>query len=467
MSQEFYIESLRRIFKERQVCKVTQEHKNKRTIKQQKKKGKKTIDGRGTADARGSGVVKAKSKKIVREPQTMEELLEMEGVELRGLNRGDVVEGRVSEIGPKSVYIDIGAKTEGLVADREFSMAESYIKTLQPGDKVDAYVLSPENESGQIILSLRQAAADYIWKQVEEWLAASEVLKLKVKEVNRGGAIVEVIDELTGFVPTSQISGELNTKLEELVGKEMEVKIIDASREEAKIILSEKVVSEAEDLAKKRMGLQLLEEGRVYEGEVIRVVPFGLFVRLTSLKKEIVKLLKAEEGKQDRKKKSARDVIAVEDGKGERGKKAGEMDLDEELLPEGLVHISELSWEKVDNPEDIAKVGDKVKVMVLQVDPKVGKLSFSMKRLTPDPWEKIKEKYTVDKQVKGVVTEVMPFGVFVKLEPGISGLIHVSKLLGKSLKPGDKVDCYVESIDAEGRRLSLDLVLKAKPIGYK
>ena len=387
-----------------------------------------------------------------REPQTMEELLAKEGIELRGLRRGDVVEGTVSEIGPKSVYVDIGAKTEGLVVDREYSMAESYIKTLQPGDKVDVYVLTPENESGQIILSLRHASANYIWQQIEEWMTAGEILNLKVKEVNRGGAIVAVIDELTGFVPSSQMSTETSEKLDDLVGKELETKIIDAHRDEGKIILSQKAVSEAGDLIKKREVLQGLKEGQVYQGKVTRIVPFGLFVRL-ELGKESVGQDKVPMKPSN---------VEIQKKQGNQKEKEGE-----EYAPEGLVHISELSWEKVENPEDIAKVGDEVKVAVLQVDPKVGKLSFSIKRLVDDPWKEIEKKYIKDKQVKGEVIDVMPFGVFVKLEPGISGLIHITKLLGQTYKPGDKVDCYVESIDAKGRRLSLDLVLKAKPVGYK
>jgi ribosomal protein S1 len=378
-----------------------------------KKASSKSKSGKVSKSSLKTGVV------LSAEPQTMEELLAREGMELRGLNRGDIVEGAVTEISHKSLYIDINAKTEGLVLDKEYRLAESYIKTLEPGDKVEAYVVSPENETGQIILSLRHAAQAYIWNQLEAWQTTGEIIKVKVKETNRGGAIVHVVDELDGFVPGSQFSSGLQSQLDKLSNKEIEVKIIDLNRQENKIILSEKAVSEAEDIAKKRAALEQLNAGREYTGTVTRVVPFGIFVKL----------------------------------------KTGEI--------EGLVHISEMSWEKISDPQDLYKIGDQLQVQILEVNSQIGKLSLSIKHLTPDPWDGIENKYSVDKQIKGEVTEVMSFGIFVLLEPGISGLIHSSKLMGQTYKPGDKVNVYVESIDKHSRRLSLGLVLTAKPVGYK
>jgi len=387
-----------------------------------------------TADATAAKVKlsseNSTSKKTNRgEPATMEELLALEGIELRNLKRGDVIEGTVTDIGPKSVYMDIGSKTEGLVNDKEYQLAESYIKNLQIGDQVDAYVLSPENETGQIILSLRQAASNYIWNQLELWHTSGEVISVKVKDSNRGGAIVSVIDQLDGFIPSSQFTNELQNKIAQLVNKTIEVKLIDLNREENKIILSEKAVSEAEDIAKKRAALDQLESGQQYTGTVTRVVPFGIFVKIELTAKSA-------------------DVAPFEG-------------------VEGLVHISEMSWEKIGSPQELYKVGDQLPVQIIEVDSKVGKLSLSLKRLTPDPWENIEEKYPVDKQIKGEVTESLPFGIFVRLESGISGLIHASKLLGQTYKSGDKVNVYVESIDKANRRLSLGLVLTAKPVGYK
>ena len=372
------------------------------------------------------------------EPQTMSQLLKQEGVELRNLKRGDVVEGTVTDLGPKSVYVDVGSKTEGLVNDKEYHLAESYIKTLEIGDQVDAYVLTPENETGQIILSLRQAADNFVWIQLEEWHSTGEVLTVKVKETNRGGAVVSVIDQIDGFIPSSQFTGELQNKIDQLINKTVDAKIIDLSRQETKIILSEKAVSEAEDIAKKRAALEQLTVGREYNCTVTRVVPFGIFVRLESEKAKETDIQKVESNVSP----PAEDV-------------------------EGLVHISEMSWEKIDNPSELYKLGDNIKVQVLEVQPKVGKLALSVKRLTPDPWESIDVKLPVDKQLLGEVTEVLPFGIFVRLEPGVSGLIHSSKLLGETYNPGDKVNVYIESVDLKNRRISLGLVLTTKPVGYK
>lgn len=365
------------------------------------------------------------------EPQTMEELLAQTGAEIKGLRRGDVVEGVITEIKPRSVLIDIGGKTEGLVTDQEFLAAREYIKTLREGDKVEAYVVSPENESGQIILSLRGAANEFNWNKIKEWHEADEILRVKVLEVNRGGAIVNVIDDVTGFVPASQFRQELQDQLEDLDATDLEVKILDFDRQEGKLILSEKSVSEAEDIERKRQLIAMLEEGKVYQGVVSRVVPFGVFVKINL--------------------------------KNAQTKKKGIEDT--EL--EGLVHISELSWEKVNNPADIAGVGDKVKVKVISADAKLGKLSLSLKQLTPDPWENIEEKYPVDKQVKGKIVRVAPFGVFVELEKGIEGLIHVSKLNPEQeYRPGEEITCFIESVDVKGRRISLSLPVVSAPI-YK
>ena len=139
-----------------------------------------------------------------------------------------------------------------------------------------------------------------------------------------------------------------------------------------------------------------------------------------------------------------------------------------EVTLEGLVHISEISWEKVEDPKSLYKEGDKVKVKVLAVDDKSGRLNLSIKQLQPDPWEKIDKKYPVEAKVKGEVVKLAPFGAFIHLEPGIEGLIHLSKIpVEKSLKVGDKIDCYVESVEKENRRMSLGIVLKEKPVAYK
>jgi 4-hydroxy-3-methylbut-2-enyl diphosphate reductase len=371
---------------------------------------------------------KVRSDTSKKSPQTMEELLKQTGYQLRGLKRGDEVKTTVVEKTKKAIYLDIGGKTEGMVIDREMKAAKSFIETLKVGDKVTAVVTQPENDRGQTILSLKKAAGDALWQEFEEKLKTGEVVKVLGLEVNKGGLIVETKGGIQGFIPTSQLSAPLVGKIGQLINREIEVKTIEVSREKNRLIFSEKEVSEAGLLKAQAKILAKIKIGDVLEGEVTGLMPFGLFVKV-----KVPPLVKT------------------------RGTSL-----------EGLVHISEISWEKVENPADLCKVGDKVKVKVLAVEEKSGKLNLSLKQLQPDPWENIEKKYPLDSHVKGEIVRLAPFGAFVNLAPGIEGLIHISKIPAeKSLKLKDKVNCFVESTDKQGRRMSLGLVLKEKPVGYK
>jgi len=361
-------------------------------------------------------------------PQTMDTLLKQTGYELRAFKVRDIVEGTITEKTKKALYLDIGGKTEGMVIGRELKAAKEFIARLEVGDKIQALVTQPENEKGQTLLSLKKAAADHLWAEFEEKLKTGESVKVRGKEVNPGGLVVEA-KGLQGFIPASQFGSQYVGEIEQLINREIEVKPIEVDRGKNRLILSEREVSEAELLKAQEEALKKVKVGETFAGEVTGVMPFGLFVK-----------------------------VAVSKGK---GKKTGT-----EL--EGLVHISEISWEKVEDPSKFYKKKDKVEVKVLAIDKKSGRLNLSIKQLKSDPWEKIEKKYRLESKVKGEVVRLAPFGAFVHLEPGIEGLIHISKIpVEKSLKAGDKVDCYVESIDKEGRRMSLGLVLKKKPVGYK
>jgi ribosomal protein S1 len=365
------------------------------------------------------------SLKTSKEPQTMEELLAQSSLPIKIFKVGDVVEGIVTEKTSKAIYLDIGGKTEGMVIDREMKAAADFIKQLKVGDKVLAVVTQPENDRGQTLLSLKKAALQKLWQEFEEKLKTGEIIKVRGLQVNKGGLLVEA-KGLSGFIPASQFSSALAGKVEELIGKTLEVKVIEVEPTKNRLVFSEKAVSEASLLKEQAEALKKIKVGNILEAEITGVMPFGFFAKVNV---------------------------------GEKRKP---------VTLEGLVHISEISWEKVENPADFYKVGDKVKVKVLGVDKKGGKLNLSIKQLFPDPWEGIEKKYPVDSKVKGTVVRLAPFGVFINLEPGIEGLIHISKIPAeKSFKVGEKVDCFVEFLDKENRRLSLGLVLKEKPIGYK
>lgn len=401
--------------------------------------------------------------KSAKTPTTMEELLAFSDHKIRGLKRGQVVAGVVTEKTKKVLYIDIGGKSDAMVIDREMKAAEEYVKALKAGDKVQAIVTQLENDRGQTLLSLKNAAQDSIWGEFEKMLESGQSVRVRGKEVNPGGLIV-MSRGLQGFVPSSQFGEEKADKIKDYINQELEVKVIEVDREKNRLIFSEREVSEAGVIEAQKEALKKVKKGDVFDGEVVGIMPFGLFVRVrVSPKGKVPRVPKGEVSREGRvpqvpreesEQLEARDTRDTSDSRG--------------TFLEGLVHISEISWEKVEDPKAYYKEGDKVKVQVLAIDEKSGKLNLSIKQLLDDPWQEIEKKYPVEGRVKGEVVRLAPFGVFIQLEPGIEGLIHLSKIPSeKSLKEGEKVACFVESLDKKNRRLSLGLVLTQKPVGYK
>jgi len=370
--------------------------------------------------------LKKVSKKSSKEPSTMEELLSLYGGSSFSFSVGDKVKGKVLSIEKDRVVVDIGGKSEGLVAEKAYKEAENFIKTLKVGDEVEATVLVPETSDGFTILSLRKAAEESLWKKIEEVSKNSTPISVEAKGATTAGVTVDVFG-MTGFIPTSQLGKEASQNPQALIGKKFEAVVIDFDREVKKLVLSEKEVSEKEELAKAREALKHIKEGEVFEGVVSSVFDFGCFVRInvpvTPKSKEKVDL-------------------------------------------EGLVHVSEISWEKVTNPHDVVKEGDKVKVKIIGL--RNEKLALSIKQTQKDPWQEVLEKYKKDAKVKGKVTKSTDFGVFVQLEPGVEGLVHITKIPpDKKLAKGDEVQVYIEEVDLQTKRISLGLVLTEKPIGYR
>ena len=358
---------------------------------------------------------------------TMEQLLSMTGTELRVPKRGDVIEGVITETNKRMVLVDIGAKTEGMVIEKEYDETKELIGDLQVGDTVAVYVSSPENDRGQILLSLKRAAVDRKWEQFTEFLETGKIMSVKGLEVNRGGLIV-LADGLRGFVPSSQFGKQYLGKMDQLLDDGFEVKVIEVDKQKNRLIFSEREVSEADAIENKNKALDIIKVDGEYEGVVSGIMPFGVFVTVT-----------------------------IPLGKGKK-ESVGQI--------EGLVHISEISWEKVNDPNDYFTQGDRVKVRVLGIDN--GKLNLSVKQLSDDPWTKILDKYEVGTSVKGKVTRVEPFGVFVTLEPGVDGLIHISKIeAGKEPEVGKEIEVVVDSVDVDNRRMSLGMVLTEVPVMYK
>ena len=362
-----------------------------------------------------------KEDKAGKEPTTMEELLATAGYTLSVPKKGETMTGLVTMVNRKMVLVDIGAKTEGLVAEKEYEFAREFIETLKVGDEIDVYVASDENEKGQILLSLRRAMMTKLWDMLDGYLKNETEVQVKAVELNRGGMIVKW-QGLRGFIPSSQFGSSYAGNLQGLVGKSIAVKPIEVDREKNRLIFSEKHVSEAAVMEQREAALKHVKVGDVLDGRVTGVLNFGAFVAVTV------------------------DKVTVE----------------------GLVHISEISWEKVEDIHKYLKVGDSVQVKVMGVEEGTGKLNLSVKQLQPDPWSMVAEKYPAGTTVKGKVSRSATFGTFVNFEPGVDGLIHISRMGSfPDLTQGEEIEVLVENVDPEHRRMSLGPVLKEVPVGYK
>ena len=329
---------------------------------------------------------------------------------------GNVVHGTVIAMGRNELRIDIGGMAIGLVRGPELDPNAK----LTLGDEVEATVVNLENEFGELELSLKGAGQKKAWTVLKKMFADGVVIPVKILDANKGGLIIRV-EGVPAFLPVSQLSpdnyprvsgGEKNKileKLKELVGQTVNVKIMDADEEEEKLIVSEKTVWEThqEGIISK------YKVGDIVEGAITAVTDFGAFVRF------------------------------------------------EENL-EGLVHISEIAWQRIDHPRDVLKTGDVVRAEIIHIEG--AKIFLSMKKLVPDPWKNVAEKYELNQTVRGRVLKINPFGLFVELDPEIHGLAHISELAEKPVKDvneiariGDEFDFRVVSVDAENHRLGLSL----------
>lgn len=352
-------------------------------------------------------------------PVTMADLLAKSKSSIKNLSLGQKVRGTVIQKLSKSLILDIQGKAEGVVTEKAFAEAREYISKLKVGDEVVAMVLVPEMRDGSTLLSLRDAVASASWKGVEEAYKNGTEVPVFAKGVTGSGVAVDV-NGISGFVPTSQLSKELAKEAQNLVGKYFKAKVIEVDRQKNKLVLSEREVTDAKDIAAAKKAISGIKDGDIFDAVVTTVANFGVFAKISVNKSDV----------------------------------------------EGLVHVSELSWGKVAHPSDMLKVGDKIRVKVIGT--KEGKLALSMKHAQKDPWIDVDKNHKAEDRITGKVTKVTDFGVFIELEPGIEGLVHMTKIApGKKFSVGDEVKCYIEEIDSKSRKISLGLVLTSIPVGYK
>ena len=349
----------------------------------------------------------------------------MTGYALKGVKKGDVVEGTITRVSPKEVTVDIGGKTEGVVIDRELENYKDALMALKPGDKVVCQVIVAENDRGQSVLSLRRSIFEKRWVTLAEHQKNGDSVEVLLKEPVRGGILVDY-GGIRGYIPQSQLDNTLFKQMDKLTGRKIEAKVIEVDKETNRLVFSQRAVAEGEMLAQQKELLSALTIGESVQATISTVVPFGAFAKLKVTKDK------------------------------------------EEHKVEGLIHISEIAWEKVDDPNQYLKVGDNVKVKVVGVDSETGKLTLSLKQLLPDPWEHVLDMFEKDSVIKGTVSRVTPYGIFVILSPGVEGLIHISKVApGEEPKVGQEITCTVEEVKPDQRKISLSMTLTEKPIGYR
>ena len=358
--------------------------------------------------------------------QTEFQRLMEEGTYLNIPKVGDVVTGKVVGTGRREIRIDINGLSTGVVRGRELFTESAEYGGLKAGTEVEATVIELENENGEMELSFRFAGQKKAWEELRRLFTTGETIDVKILEANKGGLIITV-QNITGFLPVSQLSpdhyprvsgGDKNKILEKLrsyVGSKMNVRVIDVNEGEEKLIVSEKTVWE--DTQKNV--ISKFKVGDKIEGEVTAVADFGAFVKFDSL--------------------------------------------------EGLVHISEIAWQRIDHPRDLLKIGQTVKAEIIGIEG--SKIFLSMKKLVTDPWADVAAKYKIGEMVEGTVLKVNPFGLFVELDSEIHGLAHVSELSDKPVtdvttiaKPGDQMSFKIVSIEPKEHRLGLSLRTNSDPI---
>ena len=363
------------------------------------------------------------TKKSSGEPKTMAELLARAGSKVQQFTKGQRVSARVLSKTPTAVIFDIGGKSEGIVKEKAYTDGRELIETLKMGDIVLVTVLVPETRDGITILALKDAMRDIAWEKITKAKASGEEVPVLGKGVGSAGFVVDVMG-IEGFIPTSQIGKEVSAQGQSLVGKYFKAKVIEVDKANNKVVLSEKEVSEAGDIALAKKALANIKEGEIYDGVVTTVASFGAFVKIeVPVKKEKAHI-------------------------------------------EGLVHVSEISWGKVGFPSDVLAEGDKVKVKVLAS--RDSKLALSIKQAGKDPWSEVEEKYKAEDKVSGRIVRISDFGTFVELEPGVEGLIHITKIPPThKLNVDDEVKCIIEEVNMKDKRIALGLVLTSVPVGYK
>jgi small subunit ribosomal protein S1 len=345
---------------------------------------------------------------------TPEELIVAMEASFRDFNDGDIVEGEVVKIDRDEVLLDIGYKSEGVIPSKELSIRHDVDpnEVVKVGDRLEALVLQKEDKEGRLILSKKRAQYERAWGKIEEVMNSGQTIKGPVIEVVKGGLILDI--GLRGFLPASLVDLRRVRDLHPFVGTELEAKIIELDRNRNNVVLSRRAFLEESQSEGRKTFLQSLQKGERRKGTVSSIVNFGAFVDLGGV--------------------------------------------------DGLVHVSELSWKHVDHPNEVVAVGQEVEVEVLDVDLERERVSLSLKATQEDPWKEFERTSKAGAIITGQVTKLVPFGAFVRVAPGIEGLVHISEISHEHvdapesvLSVGDEVQVKVIDVDVTRRRVSLSM----------
>lgn len=328
--------------------------------------------------------------------------------------QGDIVTGNVVRIERDGILVDVGGKSEGFVPIKELSNMpiDNPDDCVKVGDRLEFYILREENENGQLTLSLKRVAQARGWVQLEQQKKSDETIRARISAVVKGGVVVDVYG-LRGFVPASQLRVK-GTTPEELIGMEIPMKILETDTKRNKLILSQRLAVQEEKAAQREKILSTLEANQEVTGEVVRIADFGAFIDLGGL--------------------------------------------------DGLLPISEISWERVSHPSDVLKVGDMVSTKVLKVDREKGHISLSLKQMQPDPWKEIENKFQEGQVLTGTVRKIQSFGAFVQIYPGVDALLPTVEMSEQqNIKPeevvhvGQEVKAIIKKFSPKEHKISLSL----------
>lgn len=339
------------------------------------------------------------------------ELADLYEETFKNLEEGTIIEGTIVSIQKDGVIVDIGYKSEGILPREEFSPGE--ISRLGIGEKIRVYLEEREDDEGNPILSKEKADKMKVWEDLERMHSSGEIVEGKIISRIKGGMIVDL--GVKAFLPGSQIDLRPIKDLDQLIGKTFPMKIIKVDQRRGNVIVSRRVLLEEARDKKRQITLASLQEGQVVEGVVKNITEYGVFIDLGGI--------------------------------------------------DGLLHITDISWGRVNHPSEHFMVGDKVKVMILRYDKETGRVSLGLKQMLPDPWSEIEKKYPVGSKVRGKVVNLADYGAFVELEGGVEGLIHISEMSwshdvrhpSKVVAVGDIVNSVVLSLDKAERKISLGM----------